>query len=100
MANGVDVLATPQWGVRTCADFYDDGQYVGHLSPYNDAKPAIGQMIGNWFSEADRIMILALVKRSSYRFLQCGKRRLRRKQTVQVGVAGFIQFALRINQGQ
>ena len=50
VANGVDVLATPQWGVRTCADFYDDGQYVGHLSPYNDAKPAIGQMIGNWFA--------------------------------------------------
>jgi hypothetical protein len=50
VANGVDVLATPSWGVRDCFDFYDDGQYVGHLSPFNDAKPRIGQVIGTWFA--------------------------------------------------
>jgi hypothetical protein len=50
VANGVDVLATPQWGVRDCFDFYDDGQYVGHLNPLNDAKPRIGQLIGAWFA--------------------------------------------------
>jgi hypothetical protein len=50
VANGVDILATPQWGVRDCYDFYDDGQYVGHLSPFNDAKPRIGQQIGAWFA--------------------------------------------------
>jgi hypothetical protein len=50
VATGTDLLATPQWGVRDCNDFYDDGQYVGHLSPFNDAKPRIGQMIGTWFA--------------------------------------------------
>jgi hypothetical protein len=50
VANGVDVLATLQWGVRDCNDFYDDGQYVGHLNPLNDAKPRIGQLIGTWFA--------------------------------------------------
>jgi hypothetical protein len=50
VANGTDILATPQWGVRDCDDFYDDGQYVGHLSPFNDAKSRIGQMIGAWFA--------------------------------------------------
>jgi hypothetical protein len=50
VANGTDLLATLQWGVRDCNDFYDDGQYVGHLNPLNDAKPRIGQMIGQWFA--------------------------------------------------
>jgi len=36
--------------VRDCNDFYDDGQYVGHLSPFNDAKSRIGQLIGAWFA--------------------------------------------------
>ncbi len=47
---GVQVLQAPTWGVRDCGDFYDDGQYVGHLNPANDAKPRIGQMIGAWFA--------------------------------------------------
>jgi hypothetical protein len=50
VANGSDLLAAPQWGVRDCNDFYDDGQYVGHLNPSNDAKPRIGQLIGTWFA--------------------------------------------------
>ena len=50
VANGADVLATPQWGVRDCNDFYDDGQYVGHLNPANDSKSRIGQLIGRWFA--------------------------------------------------
>jgi hypothetical protein len=50
VTNGTDVLAAPQWGVRDCNDFYDDGQYVGHLNPANDAKPRIGQLIGTWFA--------------------------------------------------
>ena len=50
VANNVDVIQTPTWGVRDCTDFYDDGQYVGHLNPLNDAKPRIGTMIGTWFA--------------------------------------------------
>jgi hypothetical protein len=50
VANGVDVLAAPTWGVRDCGDFYDDGQYVGHLNPSNDAKARVGQAIGEFFA--------------------------------------------------
>jgi hypothetical protein len=50
VANDADILAAPQWGVRDCNDFFDDGQYVGHLNPANDAKPRIGQLIGTWFA--------------------------------------------------
>jgi hypothetical protein len=50
VANGVDVLATPTWGVRTCNDYYGDTQYVGHLNDSTDAKQAIGQTIGAWFA--------------------------------------------------
>jgi hypothetical protein len=44
------VRAGPHTAVRSCADFYDDGQYVGHLDPATDAKSANGQIIGGFYS--------------------------------------------------
>jgi hypothetical protein len=45
---GGTVLTGPSPTVRTCADYLDDGQYVGHLTP--EASGPIGQSIGSFYA--------------------------------------------------
>src|SRR6185369_9233045 len=50
-------------------------------------------------STSTAVAIRRSVERGANRFLQCRESTLRSQQVVEIGFAGFVQFALRVHQG-